>query len=91
VYLRGDRARNDFSDGGYHSLNPTEVALLQTVTELTIGYVRDIRRGVGIGADVNAYLLALAPDGYQTTHGYHVFLRLRATAGHLRKPGFPED
>ena len=81
VYLRGDRVRNDFSDGGYHSLNPTEVALLQTAAEFTVGYVRDIGRGFGIGADVNVYILALATEGHDTTRGYHVFLRLHARRG----------
>jgi hypothetical protein len=80
LYLRGERVRNDFADAGYHLLDPTEVVVVQAVGEATAGYVRDIGKGLGVGADVNLYVLPPSAGGvHDATHGYHVFLRFHAS------------
>jgi hypothetical protein len=88
IYVRGERVRNDFADAGYHLLDPTEVVFVQTVGEVTVGYVRDIGLGFGVGADVNVYILPPPIEGpYETTHGYHVFLRFHASTRRAPRPG----
>jgi hypothetical protein len=82
VYARLEIVANDFLDAGYHLQRGGEVIQVSTVTAFTGGYVRDLGRGVGVGADATFYdVPSSLSANYVSVYSAHLFVRLHGASG----------
>lgn len=81
-YTRAESVAKDILDAGFHPIGFAHKHRQSQIGALTLGYIRDLPRGFGVGADITG---CHAPPNLRESYGsplsYHVFVRYHGKAG----------